>query len=285
MQMILFQVRDRQIDFLIVVDDVQDSLGLADVADIAVGDRLKFFPAFHTFKTAHGRHFVFLSKTLFDFRRICPYYMLWIHQMEYFLKMLSFKGRWLPGLMLLLLLTGLNTASGDSFPPTYIYKIAPGQPFFKFDFEDLAKHRWYLPQLYGKAVIIITAHRDIRYDMEKWAKALLEEYEREPNLQLLWVVNLSEFPWEKLHERADDYWQDFRAPIPCILDWHAQIGRALRIAYRTPNIIGIDAAGRLAFHLTGPCTAKFLPEVTARIQELLGKNGKIKDRPKFPQAP
>lgn len=157
---------------------------------------------------------------------------------------------------------------GD-FPPFWIEKISPGQPFHPFVINDVGDRAWSLESLRGKPVILLTAHRDLRYDLRKWAEALNAEFGRSGQIHLLWVHNLSRFPWDVQEHHAKDLWQQFKPPVPVLLDWHSLVGRSLRICYDTPNLIAIDRFGRFAWHEQGPLTKAFYARIAERIRRLL----------------
>ena len=157
------------------------------------------------------------------------------------------------------------------FPPTYIYKLAPGEVFFKFDFEDLAGKRWTSQNLRGKPIVILTGHRYLRYDIREWARALKKDFSDKEKITLLWVANPSRLRWETLHENVIAEWKDFDAPIPLIPDWHSQIGRSLKIFYNSPNIIGIDSTGKLIFHDTLTCTKENFLLISEKIKRMCDK--------------
>jgi hypothetical protein len=173
---------------------------------------------------------------------------------------------------------------GAKFVPAYIEKIAPGNPFFPFRFADLSGKAWSLDGLRGKSVLILSAHRDVRYDVEVWAKALSAEYGPRDDIQILWVVDLSRYPWLTTERHAEKFWEEFRAPVPVVLDWHAQIGRSLRLRFGTPNLIGIDSLGRLAFHETLVYSKTHWQMMKAQIGLLL-KNAELPGRGYAETAP
>ncbi len=171
----------------------------------------------------------------------------------------------------LLLLWVVAPLRGE-YPPCYIYKISPGGTFYPFTLEDLEKKNWSRNGMLGKPVIILTAHRSVRYDLRVWADRLKKEFADPGAITLLWVVNLSRYPWEASTEHPADEWNEFRPTVPLILDWHAIIGRHLRVDYSTPNIIGIDSSGNLAFHDKTPCTKEAYLLISAKIGNLLKKD-------------
>ncbi|HNW36345.1 MAG TPA: hypothetical protein PKM25_15505 [Candidatus Ozemobacteraceae bacterium] len=139
------------------------------------------------------------------------------------------------------------------FPPAWIEKRAPAQKFVEYDLVDLQGQRWNSFELRGKPVVILTGHRDIRLDIKRWGERLKHEFADSGNIALFYAVNLSQFPWTTEHEDAEAWWREQRLPIPVALDWHALIGRALKIAYVTPNVIILDRDNLLVYHGTGPC--------------------------------
>lgn len=130
----------------------------------------------------------------------------------------------------------------------YDYKLIPGMPFPYFEIEDLNRQRWVSTYLRGRPVVIITGHRYQRYEMLKWVEMLRRDFWGAGQIHLLWVVNTSKFPWTTSRSTVATEWRKFSPPVPLLLDWHGVVGHNLRVNYGVPNIIAIDAVGRLAFH-------------------------------------
>jgi len=126
-----------------------------------------------------------------------------------------------------------------------------------------------LQNLRGKPVIIITGHRHLKHDLLKWAQALKNSFAVAGSIHLLWVVDLSRYPWDNGTHSAEEEWTAFSPPIPLILDWHSMVGRALNINYFIPSIIGIDAWGNLSFHQMSPFSADSKELVFSKIRALL----------------
>lgn len=155
----------------------------------------------------------------------------------------------------------------------YVYnKVQPGMPFIHFDIEDIYHQRWVSTYLRGKPIIILTGHRYQRYEILKWAETFRQEYGLPGHVHLLWTVNLRKFPWSTSRVTVIRQWRDFNAPIPVLMDWDGVIGRGLRINYNVPNIIVIDAFGRLALHEMHTYNPEVYAAVSARIQSLLAVN-------------
>ncbi len=155
----------------------------------------------------------------------------------------------------------------------YVYnKVQVGTPFIHYDIEDIYHQRWVSTYLRGKPVIILTGHRNQRYEMLKWAETFRQEYGLPGHVHLLWAVNLRKFPWTTSRATVIRQWRDFNAPIPVLMDWHGNIGRGLRINYNVPNIIVIDAFGRLALHEMHTYNPEVYAAVSARIMSLLTVN-------------
>ncbi|HEY9070840.1 MAG TPA: hypothetical protein VIV61_11345 [Candidatus Ozemobacteraceae bacterium] len=186
--------------------------------------------------------------------------------------------RW-AGTALLTALVGLASggtgvaAQEAAFPPAWVEKRAPAQTFVEYDLTDLQGQRWNSRELRGKPVVILTGHRDIRYDIKTWALRLRDEFADAGSITLFYAVNLSQFPWTTEHEDAEAWWIEQRFPIPVVLDWHGLIGRALKIAYSTPNIILLDRDNRLVYHGTGPCEAVSWEYIRNMIRMLLAAGG------------
>jgi len=169
---------------------------------------------------------------------------------------------------------GSRLAAQDrAFPPAWIEKRAPAQTFVEYDLTDLQGQRWNSRELRGKPVVILTGHRDIRHDIKTWALRLKGEFADTGSIALFYAVNLSQFPWTTEHEDAEAWWIEQRFPIPVVLDWHALIGRALKITYTTPNIILLDRDNRLVHHATGPCEPASWEYVRNMIRRLLADGG------------
>ncbi len=164
--------------------------------------------------------------------------------------------------------------AGPGDPP----KIVPGMPFPFFDLEDLNRQRWVGTYLRGRPVILITGHRDHKYDMLKWADALKREFADPGLAHVLWVMNFRKLSSGTSRKTVTDQWRAFAPPVPMLLDWHGVIGRSLKVNYGVPNIIAIDAWGRLAFHEMHTFTPEVYAAVSSYIRPLLVGN------PDFPKA-
>ncbi|RCK78551.1 MAG: hypothetical protein OZSIB_1273 [Candidatus Ozemobacter sibiricus] len=173
---------------------------------------------------------------------------------------------WLAGFFVLLLLA---VALPVKAQPYGQYKLVIGMPFVYFDIEDIYHQRWISTYLRGRPVIILTGHRYQRYEILKWAESLKREFGLPGLVHLLWVVNTSKFPWSTSRTTLINQWRQFAPPIPLLLDWHGVIGKALRINYNVPNIIGIDAEGRFAFHEMLTYTPEVYAAVSQRVRALI----------------
>ena len=155
----------------------------------------------------------------------------------------------------------------------YVYnKVQVGAPFTHFDIEDIYHQRWVSTYLRGKPIIILTGHRYQRYEMLKWAETFRSEFGLPGHVHLLWVVNLRSFPWSTSRGTVISQWRDFNAPIPVLMDWEGSIGKSLRVNYNVPNIILIDAFGRLALHEMHTYNPEVYAAVSARVKSLLSVN-------------
>lgn len=149
------------------------------------------------------------------------------------------------------------------------YKIAVGAPFAFFDIEDIFHQRWVSTYLRGRPIIILTGHRYQRYEILKWAESLKRDFGVTGAAHLLWVVNLVNVPWTTSRGTVLNQWRSFGAPIPVLTDWHGTIGKAMRIDYNVPNIIAIDADGRLAMHEKHTFTPEVYAAVATRLRALV----------------
>jgi len=155
----------------------------------------------------------------------------------------------------------------------YVYhKVDIGAPFTHFDIEDIYQQRWVSTYLRGKPIIILTAHRYQRYEVLKWAETFRREFGLPGHVHLLWVANLRKFPWSTSRGTVTRQWRDFNAPIPVLLDWEGVVGKSLRINYNVPNIILIDAFGRLALHEMHSYNPEVYAAISARVKSLLSMN-------------
>lgn len=159
------------------------------------------------------------------------------------------------------------------FPPAWIEKRVPAQKFVEYDLVDLQGQRWNSMELRGKPVVILTGHRDIRHDIKRWAERLEREFVDAGSIALFYDVNLAQFPWTTEHEDAEAWWREQRFPIPVVLDWHALIGRALKIAYGTPNVVILDRDNLLVYHGTGPCEPAVWELVRNMLRRLIADGG------------
>ncbi|MBF0501780.1 MAG: hypothetical protein HQM09_16705 [Candidatus Riflebacteria bacterium] len=128
------------------------------------------------------------------------------------------------------------------------YKLVPGMPFTYFDLSDIFNQHWVSNYLRGRPIVILTGHRDQRFEILKWADLLKREFGDTGAAHILWVVNLRHVPWNTSRETVFNQWRSFGAPVPVLMDWHGVVGRHMQINYNAPNIICIDADGRLVFH-------------------------------------
>ncbi|HAE38079.1 MAG TPA: hypothetical protein DCG57_05495 [Candidatus Riflebacteria bacterium] len=119
---------------------------------------------------------------------------------------------------------------------------------------------------------MLTAHRYQRYEILKWAETFRQEFGLPGHVHLLWVVNLRKFPWSTSRGTVISQWRDFNAPIPVLMDWGGVVGKSLRINYNVPNIILIDAFGRLALHEMHTYNPEVYAAVSARVKSLLSIN-------------
>lgn len=175
--------------------------------------------------------------------------------------------------LLLLVYCASEAFPPADFPPAWIEKRAPAQKFVEYDLIDLQGQRWNSIELRGKPVVILAGHRDIRYDIKRWGERLKHEFADSGSIALFYAVNLSQFPWTTEHEDAEAWWREQRFPIPVALDWHALLGRALKIAYVTPNVIILDRDNLLVYHGTGPCEPAAWELVKNMIKRLIADGG------------
>ncbi|HNW37013.1 MAG TPA: hypothetical protein PKM25_18885, partial [Candidatus Ozemobacteraceae bacterium] len=149
------------------------------------------------------------------------------------------------------------------------YKVAQGMPFVYFDIEDIFHQRWVSTYLRGRPIIILTGHRYQRYEILKWAESLKRDFGIPGAAHLLWVVNLTSVPWTTSRGTVINQWRSFGAPIPVLTDWHGVIGKATKVDYDVPNIIAIDADGRLAMHEKHTFTPEVYSAVATRLRALV----------------
>lgn len=172
-------------------------------------------------------------------------------------------------LAILVAMAMMTTSVAVASPQEY-RKIAPGMPMVFFDLVDLNHQRWASNFLRGRPVVILTAHRDLRYEVLKWAVALKRDFGDYGLATVLWVQNLSHIPWTTGRRTVVDQWRSFQAPIPVLLDWNAVIGRALRINYRIPNIILVDADGIFVDHDLHMYSPEVYMAVARKVHALVG---------------
>ena len=176
-------------------------------------------------------------------------------------------------IVFVLALLALISLPSQTWAGGYRYtKIAPGMPFLHFDIEDIFHQRWVSTYLRGKPVIILTGHRYQRYEILKWAETFRQEYGLPGHVHILWVVNLRKFPWSTSRGTVIKQWRDFNPPVPLLMDWDGVVGKSLKINYNIPNIIVIDAFGRLALHEMHTYNPEVYAAVSAHIKSLLTVN-------------
>lgn len=173
---------------------------------------------------------------------------------------------WLAGFLVVILAFAAPAKAQNEYGH---YKLVIGMPFVYFDIEDIYHQRWISTYLRGRPVIILTGHRYQRFEILKWADSLKREFGLPGMAHLLWVVNTSKFPWSTSRATLINQWRNFGPPIPLLLDWHGTIGKCLRVNYNVPNIIGIDADGRFAFHEMHTFTPEVYAAVSARVRALI----------------
>ena len=161
-----------------------------------------------------------------------------------------------------------------------------GMPFPYFEIGDIYNQSWVSTYLRGRPTVILTGRRHIRYEILKWAETLRREFGLPGMVHLLWVVNLRRTPWTTSRATIANQWRAFAPPIPLLLDWRGQIGRALYINYNVPNIIVIDSHGRLAMHQLHSFTPEVYNAVAMKIRSLLRMPPQIPGHPSpsFPKG-
>lgn len=172
----------------------------------------------------------------------------------------------LTGVLLLTVFCLPTTLSADPYPDGH--KLVPGMPFSYFDISDLFNQRWVSTYLRGRPVLLLTGHRYQRHEILRWADMLKREFADTGAAHVLWVVNLRKVPWTTGRANVIDQWRGFGSPVPVLLDWHGAVGRHLQVNYSAPNIIAIDADGRLAFHHVHTYTPDVYSAVAGQIRNL-----------------
>ncbi|HOY65971.1 MAG TPA: hypothetical protein PLP29_03730 [Candidatus Ozemobacteraceae bacterium] len=165
--------------------------------------------------------------------------------------------------------TGIAVPTSSEAHSADHYKVAQGMPFVHFDIEDIFHQRWVSSYLRGRPVIILTGHRYQRYELLKWAESLKRDFGVPGAAHLLWVVNVTHAPWSTSRGTIINQWRSFGAPIPVLMDWHGVIGKATRVDYNVPNIIALDADGRLAMHEKHTFTPEVYSAVATRLRALV----------------
>lgn len=148
-----------------------------------------------------------------------------------------------------------------------VAKVNIGAPFTYFDLSDIYHQRWVSTYLRGKPTIILTGHRYQRYEILKWAEAFRMEYQNTGKAHVLWVVNLRKCPWNTSRETVYNQWRTFNSSVPVLLDWDGVVGKSLRVNYNVPNIIVLDAYGRLVMHEMHTYNESVYGAVSARIKQ------------------
>ncbi|MFZ2957283.1 MAG: hypothetical protein WA705_10370 [Candidatus Ozemobacteraceae bacterium] len=146
------------------------------------------------------------------------------------------------------------------------YKLVPGMPFTFFDIGDIFNQRWVSNYLRGRPIVILIGHRYQRFEILKWADLLKREFGDTGAAHILWSVNLRHVPWNTSRHTVLEQWRSFGSPVPVLLDWHGVIGRHMQINYNAPNIICIDADGRLVFHQIHTYTPEVYAAVASQIR-------------------
>ncbi len=170
-------------------------------------------------------------------------------------------------MLLILLNSSAIAAEEKSFPPLYIYKIAPGDQMTSFDLVDLDGKTWSNRQYLPRPMIFITGSWKLRHDVRKWADFLSLRFN--PVADVIWLFNPAGTEFADHHQRIVAAFSRISPPIATVIDHHSLIGRSLRIDYRIPTIIGLTRGNRLAFTFASPINNKGIEELVTLINTRL----------------
>ena len=127
-------------------------------------------------------------------------------------------------------------------------KVKLGQKFGNFDITDIYNQRWISTHMLGKPVVILTGHRSVKYEINKWAERFRREFIDTGMAYVVWVNNLSKSRYNEVRATVYSEWRAFEPPVPLLCDWDGIINRSLKVNYNYPNIIVLDGNGRLMMH-------------------------------------
>jgi hypothetical protein len=145
---------------------------------------------------------------------------------------------------------GNSATDGENYPPFYIKKVSPSEKFVGFKLIDTDGTTWQNSIYNSQPFIFITGKWEIRHDLRKWANLLNTEFGGKVNV--LWVLNPSGTRFSNHIKKSLAVIQDYKPPIPVIIDSHSYIGRSLKIDYDIPTIIGITRNNLLGFVYQAP---------------------------------
>jgi len=156
---------------------------------------------------------------------------------------------------------GEAARSGESFP---------GAPSFEVEDQFRVRHAFTFPR--AKATALVLGDRKSGRQGEKWAQALWDRYERAIILEGM-GVGRGVPKWERPVIR---FILRKITPYAILLDWDGRVGRAYGFERKKPNVVVIDAAGRIRLKYAGVVNAESKEKVFAVLDGLVAEAGRAK---------
>ena len=165
-------------------------------------------------------------------------------------------------------------AAGGSRP-----EAPPRAPAFEVEDQFRDRHAFTFPR--AKATALILGDRKSARQGEKWAQALYDRYEGAIILEGMgvgrgvpkWERPIIRFILRKI------------TPYPILLDWKGTVGRAYGFERKKPNVVVIDAQGRIRLKHAGVVTAESKDKVFAVLDGLRAAGAPGQTTDPSPAAP
>jgi hypothetical protein len=174
--------------------------------------------------------------------------------------------------LLFLMVTPAVAGKEPDFPPSYIYKLSPGDDFTPFSFIDLDGHQHTNKPFLTKPVLFICGSFKLRHDVRQWAEHLTFYYGELADI--IWLFNPAGTEFADHIGRAVKALTGIRPALPTVIDNHSLVGRSLKIDYRIPVLVGITLDNRLAFTLSSPLNLQAKEEIHGLIYSRLLSNSR-----------
>ena len=155
----------------------------------------------------------------------------------------------------------------------------PRAPAFEVEDQFRDRHAFTFPR--AKPTALILGDRKSGRQGEKWAQALYDRYGGAIILEGMgvgrgvakWERSIIRFILRKI------------TPYPILLDWKGTVGRVYAFEPKKPNVVVIDAQGRIRLKHAGVVTADSKDKVFAVLDELLAAGAPGQTTDPSPAAP